>query len=140
MPLKVSILLILIFLGSCNNQSTPAKERLESAADIKLPAVYQVLKDEFQDMWQDYAVYYDLKFDVLPARQLTENIKQSRYFHKDGSSDMYSDSLNYRESHDFAIWYPAPDGYEFKGKNGAVLYTISVDTTSGILKYFEFVY
>ncbi len=127
-------------LGSCdNNQRTPSKLRLESTGNIKLPSTFTVLKDEFQDMGQDYVLYYDLQFDISSMRSLTISIKKSRLYHADGSSAMYSDSIMNRKPNDFSVWYPISTGYEFNGKDGAVLYTIKVDTTLNTLKYQEYV-
>jgi hypothetical protein len=138
---KLTILYLLsLLLGSCaNNQRTPSKQRLESAADITLPTTLTVLKDEFQDMGQDYGIYYELKFDKTSTKQLTESIKSSRLYHPDGSSSMYADSLSKRKPNDYSLWYPITDGFEFKGKDGGVLYSITADTTKGTLNYHEYV-
>lgn len=141
MTSKLLTLSLLCFLfGYCaNNQRTPSKQRLESTANIKLPVNFKVLKDEFQDMGQDYSVYYDLQFDTSSMRNLSGSIRNSHLYRADGSSAMYSDSLMNRKPNDFSLWFPVPKGYEFNGKDGAVLYTIKVDTTLNILNYHEYV-
>ena len=140
MSAKPIILSLLSFLlCSCANQRTPSKDRLEAVSAIKLPATFYVLKDEFQDMGQDYAIYYDLKFANPSIIKLIEHIKSSRLYHADGSSAMYSDSVMYRKPNDFSIWYTMANGYEFMGKDGDVLYEIIVDVKASTLRYHEYV-
>lgn len=128
-----------VVLFSCTDSHTPSKERLEKISKIRLPATFQVLIDDFQDMGQDYAVHYDLKFDTPSIIKLRENIRNSRLYRTNGSSAIYSDSLMNAKPTDFSIWYPVTKGYEFKGKDGAVLYSIIIDTTRNFLKYYEYV-
>lgn len=90
-------------------------------------------------MGQDYSVYYNLEFDASATKRLTESIKSSHLYRADGSTAIYSDSLTKRKPHDFSIWFPVTNGFEFKGKNGGILYSITVDTTKGTLNYHEYV-
>lgn len=135
-----TLFLLCFLLGSCENkQVTSSKQRLESVANITLPATFNVLRDEFQNMGQDYAVLYDLTFDRSSMRDLSESIKNSRFYHPNGSLKMYSDSIMNRKPNDFSLWFPVPKGYEFNGKDGDVLYSIKVDMTKGSLNYLEYV-
>ena len=42
----------------------------------------KVLKDEYQDMWQDYCILYDIQLDNNSMPVLIENIKASKFYNK----------------------------------------------------------
>ncbi|MDQ6610025.1 MAG: hypothetical protein M3Y85_09425 [Bacteroidota bacterium] len=78
-----------------------------------------------------------MKFDDPSTKKLSESIKSSHLYRANGSTNMYSDSLSKRKHHDFSVWFPVTYGFEFKGKDGGVLYSITLDTTKGTLNYHE---
>lgn len=59
---------------------TPSKDKLEKISDIRLPTDYKVLKDEYQDMMQDYCIIYDIKLDRNATTELIKNIKTSKFY------------------------------------------------------------
>jgi hypothetical protein len=57
---KITYLIIAIILFSSCDLRTPSKIRFEEACDIKLPKKYEVVRDEYQDMLQDLALYFTI--------------------------------------------------------------------------------
>ena len=52
----ISLCLVAVVLYCFKDYRTSSKERLEKISDITLPADFKILKDEYQDMWQDYCI------------------------------------------------------------------------------------
>ena len=130
------ILGIMIYLTN-DNWSTD-NERLEKISDIKIPADYKVLKDEYQDMWQDYCIVYDIQFDNNSLRELTKNIRASKFYNAN------SFHKGPWQEHDFiivdsvkAVWSKSLKGYDFNRQDGLTYYEIELDTLTKILKYNE---
>ncbi|HAH26091.1 MAG TPA: hypothetical protein DCL77_20410 [Prolixibacteraceae bacterium] len=103
---------------------TSSKDRLEKIADLKLPTNFKVLKDEYQDMWQDYCIIYYIQLDKNSTTEFIKNIKASRFYHMkiDSGKTEWSKSLK---------------GYNFNRQEGHTMYSIELDTVVNILKYNE---
>ena len=78
-----------IILFSFRNYRTSSKDRLEKISKIKLPTNFKVLKDEYQDMIQDYCIQYEIQLDNNGSKQLIQSIKSSPFYNSNsfGSSD-----------------------------------------------------
>ena len=50
-----------------------SKQWLESVANIKLPANFNVLRDEFQDVGHGYGLFFNLTFDGASIREKPSN-------------------------------------------------------------------
>ena len=117
---------------------TPSKDRLEKISDIHLPTDYKVLKDEYQDMMQDYCILYDIQLDKNATTELIKNIKTSKFynrnsFHKGAWTEndfIVVDSAK-------AVWSKSPTGFDFSRQDGLTSYYIELDTLTNILKYNE---
>jgi hypothetical protein len=127
-----------VVLYSFKDYRTPSKERLEKVSDIKLPINLKVLKDEYQDMWQDYCILYDIQLDNNSMPGLIRNIKSSKFYNKNcfhngawAEKDFISvDSVK-------AVWSKSPKGYDFSRPYNRTTYYIELDTVTNILKYNE---
>lgn len=117
----------------------PSKDRLERVAGIELPREFEVLRDEYQDMWQDYCILYHIQFDDRGLEKLILSIKGSRFYNKE-------DSLNRTASfgHDLtqdgrldAVWARSSNGFNFIGQDVLTFYFINVDTVTNILEFQE---
>jgi hypothetical protein len=129
--------LIIIFLFSIRNFRTSSKDRLERISNIQLPADYKVLKDEYQDMWQDYCIIYELQFDDKTINELISNIKTSKYYNQQTNpNEMYQDSL-FNRNNEKAVWNKSDSGFSFNCYKGYTNYSIDLDTMTNILKYIE---
>lgn len=130
--------IISIVLYYFKDYRTPSKERLEQSTDIKLPTDFKVLKDEYQDMMQDYDLFYDIQLRKNATTNLVKSIKQSRFYNSNlfhngvwTESDFISaDSMK-------AVWSKSPKGFDFYRKNRGTQYYIKLDTVTNILQYNE---
>ena len=117
---------------------TSSKDRLEKISGIKLPTNFKVLKDEYQDMWQDYCILYDIQFDKNSTTELIKNIKASK-FYNDGSFYKVGWTEGYFMKVDSgkAVWSKSLKGYNFNWQDDRIMYSIELDTVTNILKYNE---
>lgn len=110
----VCLSLIVILLFCFRDYRTPSKDRLEKIADVKLPHDFKVIKDEYQDMLQDYCIIYTIQLTKQGQKEFVFSIKNSKYFvdkslHKkvlDGSSLIKSSPEN-------AEWIRTSKGFKF---------------------------
>lgn len=132
------LFLIGVVLYNFKEYRTPSKERLEEISNINLPTNFIVLKDEYQDMWQDYCILYDIQLEGNSKTELIKNIRNSKYYnpnliHKGAWQEkdfITVDSVK-------AVWSKLPEGYNFSGQDGLTSYSIALDTVTNILKYNE---
>lgn len=117
---------------------TASKDRLEEVSDVKLPLDFKVLKDEYQDMWQDYCILYDIIFDNNATTELIKEIKASKFYNSNvNPNSMLYDSLFITVDNVKAIWCNSEKGYRFSRQDGLTSYSIELDTLTNILKYNE---
>jgi hypothetical protein len=134
----ISLCLIGVVLYFFKDSRTSSKDRLEKISDVKMPADFKVLKDEYQDMWQDYCILYDIQFDNNAKSELIKNIKTSKFynenaFHKGAWTEndfITVDSVK-------GVWCKSPKGFDFSRLYGLTTYHIELDTVTNILKYNE---
>jgi hypothetical protein len=112
-----------------------SKDRLEEVADVKLPNNFKVLKDEYQDMWQDYAIFYDIEFTDKQAQEFISSIHKSRHYLTNTTRQNNSDSLQYNSND--TTWTKTDKGYLFSKPFGRTSYNIDFDTIKNILNYQE---
>ena len=114
------------------------KDRLEKISDVGLPANFKVLKDEYQDMWQDYCILYDIQFDKNATTELIKGIKTAKFYNSNvNPNSMLYDSLFITVDKEKAIWCKSEKGYRFSRQDGLTTYSIELDTMTNILKYNE---
>jgi len=81
---------------------------------MKLPKDFRVLKDEYQDMWQDYCIFYDIQFDNNATTELIKDIQTSKFYNADvNPKSMLYDSLFITINKEKAIWCKSDSGYRF---------------------------
>lgn len=132
----LSLCLVGVAINYFEGYRTPSKDRLEQVSYIKLPTEFKVLKDEYQDMWQDYCILFDIQLDNDAVKELIKNIKSSKFynatsFHNGAwtEKDFVSvDSVT-------AVWSKSENGYDFTRQDGPTSYFIEFDTQTNILKY-----
>jgi hypothetical protein len=76
----ISLCLVFIVLYFFKDYRTPSKDRLEETSDVKLPTDFKVLKDEYQDMWQDYCILYDIQFENNATTEFIKSIKAAKFY------------------------------------------------------------
>lgn len=125
-----------ITLFSFWNYRTPSKERLEEISKIKLPSNFKVLKDEYQDMIQDYCIQYEIQFDDNGKNELIQSIKSSPFYNPNSFGTSYYSSYIKIDSIK-AVWARLPTGYEFSKPDGLTTFFIKVDSIHNKLSYQE---
>lgn len=131
---------LIILIACCfKNYGMSGKDRFEIITDIKLPKDFVVLKDEYQDMFQDYCILYDILLTSSSTNELVKNIQQSKLYKPNliyGIPRKKSDSTDINSIK--AAWIKTPQGFRYFNKLGKIEYSISLDTASNILKYKEY--
>jgi hypothetical protein len=134
----ISLCLFAVVLYCLKDYRTSSKDRLEKISDIKLPPDFKVLKDEYQDMLQDYCILYDIQFDNNATTELIKGIKAAKFYNSNvNSNSMLYDSLFINVGNEKAIWCKSEKGYRFSRQDGLTTYLIELDTLTNILNYNE---
>jgi|APLak6261698768_1056241.scaffolds.fasta_scaffold37663_1 hypothetical protein len=130
--------LLVIVLYFFKDYRTPSNDRLEKISDIYLPADFKVLKDEYQDMMQDYCILYDIKLDKNATTELIKNIKSSKFYNKNSfHKGVWTENDFIAVDSVKAVWSKSPTGFDFSRQDGLTSYSIELDTLTNILKYNE---
>ncbi len=110
----ISLCLFGVVLYCFKDYRISSKDRLESISVMKLPKDFRVLKDEYQDMWQDYCIFYDIQFDNNATTELIKDIQTSKFYNADvNPKSMLYDSLFITINKEKAIWCKSDSGYRF---------------------------
>lgn len=132
------LILLGIVLYSFKDQRTASRVRLESIAKVKLPDEFKVIKDEYQDMWQDYNLIYEIQFDSQGSKEFINSIKSSPLYLANFQYDgVWQDASSIPADSEKAAWLKSPTGYSFYVPPGRTIYFITFDTLTGILRYNE---
>ena len=127
-----------IILFICKDLRVSSKDRMEEISDIRLPSEFKVLKDEYQDMLQDYCILYDIQFDHNATIEVIKGIKAAKFYNSNvNPNTMLNDSLFIKVDNEKAIWCKSEKGYSFSRQDGYSTYSIELDTSTNILNYNE---
>jgi hypothetical protein len=132
----VSVTLILFLISACNYR-TSSKHRFEKACAIKLPTKFEVIRDEYQDMFQDYVIYYTLKLDSLSMLDLTTSIRDSKYYNKKFCSSSHDIPYEVVEARTEAFWIRTSDGYLFGTSDLRHSFSATIDTVASTAEFIE---
>ena len=134
-------LLVILGLFCFKDYRKSSKDRLEAISNVKLPSDFKVIKDEFQDMLQDYAVIYEIQFNDQASNEFIQSIKATNFYNAQYDSYLngawHVPGYNSEDSIK-AIWVKWPKGYYFRGQDGRTTYSIKFDTLTNILLYEEY--
>lgn len=131
------ICLTSILLTQCNYR-TPSQKRFSKTLDIEIPKNVEMLKDEYQDMGQDFAIIYEIKLSEKQIADLINSIKNSKYYNPDAYVSDYVQQEMYVNNKDKkAVWAKTKSGYIFQNKYGRDIYSAKVDTINRIAKFNE---
>jgi hypothetical protein len=136
MKRAVSVTLILFLLSACNYR-TSSKHRFEKACAIKFPRKFEVIRDEYQDMFQDYVIYYTLKLDSLSMLELTNSIRDSKYYNKKFYSSSHNIPYEVVETKKEAFWIRSFDGYLFGTGDLRHSFSATIDTIASTAEFIE---
>ena len=133
--LFIKPLFVLVVIISCGR--TPSEERFEQSTGIPIPNNVEVLKDEYQDMLQDYAINYSIRLTPSQLQDMTSSIRGSEFYNsRIIGSDLIKDDYLLKES-DKSVWYRTNSGYLFANRNNRTSITANLDTTTLIMEFSE---
>jgi hypothetical protein len=119
--MRLGILILTVLCVACEIR-TSSEKRFETNIGLSLPSDKKVLKDEYQDMMQDYAIIYDIELSSTSSQQLTDKIK---------TLISTTDNQN-------CTWHFAENGYSFRCDKDRTTYFVRYDTVRRIINYEEF--
>jgi len=110
---------------------TPSRERLEKISNVNLPTTFKVLKDEYQDMMQDYCIVYDIQFDKNSMTEFIESIKTSKFYNKNSfHTGAWTENDFIIVDSAKAVWSKSTTGFSFSRQDGLTSYYIELDTVT----------
>lgn len=133
--LMISVLILL--LAQCNYR-TSSKKRFSKTLDIEIPNNAEIIKDEYQSNWQDFAIFYEIKLSEKQITDLTQSIRNSKYYNPSAyvtdyvQQDMYVEKGNMK-----AVWARTQSGYIFQNEYGRDMYSAKIDTINRIAVFNE---
>lgn len=128
---------LILLLTQCNYR-TSSKKRFSKTLDIEIPNNVEILKDEYHSNWQDFAIFYEIKLSEKQMTDLTQSIRNSRYYNPSAyvtdyvQQDMYVEKGNMK-----AVRARTQSGYIFQNEYGRDVYSAKIDTINRIAKFNE---
>ncbi len=143
MIIKIKILqyglicsLILLFTQCIYRTSSP--ERFSKVLDIEIPTEVEIIKDEYQDMMQDFVIIYEIKLSKGEMSKLSKSIRESKYYnHKAVVEDFVSQEMFIEYDDMKAVWAKTNSGYVFQNNFNRDAYSAKVDTVSMTVEFNE---
>ncbi|MFY0608598.1 MAG: hypothetical protein JXR10_17910 [Cyclobacteriaceae bacterium] len=128
------IFAILVVITSCGR--TPSEDRFEQATGIPIPRDVEVLKDEYQDMIQDYAIEYSIKLTTSQVAEISNLIRASDIFNPVIGTELTEQQWFTNESAN-TVWYRTNIGYYFANRNDRTGVTAKLDTLTLVMEFSE---
>jgi len=131
------ICLAIMLLTQCNYR-TSSQKRFSKTLDIEIPKNVEPLKDEYQDLLQDFAIFYEIKLSKKQMSDLTHSIRNSKYYNPSVyvtdhvQQEMFLDVGDLR-----AVWAKTDSGYIFQNDFKRDAYSAEIDTINLTAKFNE---
>lgn len=119
--MRLTALILTLLCVSCDMR-TSSEKRFTTNIGFSLPADKKVLKDEYQDMLQDYVVIYEVELSVTANQQLIKKLKTMT------SADVADSSCK---------WSFGDNGFSYKCEKDRTMYLVTYDTIKRIVTYEE---
>jgi hypothetical protein len=137
MKSKAFILSLLSFyLLSCRQSN---KDVFEEFTDITIPSSAEVIKDEYQDMGQNFGKVLELQLDPKSVLEIKLSISKSRFFNASAfiNNNVINPELMRSTKKKKGVWYREPKGYAFYGSTNDERedVTATIDTAHRIAKF-----
>ncbi len=133
----ITVLISITIVTSCDYR-TPSRKRFSKTCDILIPENVVVINDEYQDMWQDYAIVYEIELSDQTCAELTESIRNSAYYNPDVFITDYVEQSMFIDTFGMkAVWARTGSGYYFGNELGRDVYSVEVDTIKLTAKFDE---
>lgn len=111
------------------NYRTSSQKRFSKVLDIEIPKEVEIIKDEYQDMMQDFAIIYEIELTKEEMLKLTKSIRDSKYYNDKVVVKDYVSQEMFIEYDDMkAIWAKTNSGYIFQNDFNRDAYSAKVDT------------
>jgi hypothetical protein len=101
---------------------TSSEERFKTNIGFSLPPDKKVLRDEYQDMLQDYTVIYEVELSVAANQQMVEKLKAL-------TSPANADKD--------CKWSFVANGFSYNCANARTTFIVNYDTLKRIIAYEE---
>jgi len=136
----IILLILTILLSACDWGRTPSNIRFAKNCNVEFPSDVQVIKDEYEGMGNDWAVYYTIKLTRPEMISFISKVKRLNIYYSAGLASNENESSNellikqYREG----AWYRKNHSYEFYKDNGGITLNADVDTVNLTAEFQEF--
>lgn len=126
-----------MLLTQCNYR-TSSQKRFSKTLDIEIPKKVEILKDEYQDMWQDFTIVYEIKLSKKQMSDLTHSIRNSKYYNPSVYDTDYVKQDMILDGGDLkAVWAKTVSGYTFQNDFKRDEYSAEIDTVDLVAKFQE---
>lgn len=126
-----------MLLTQCNYR-TSSQKRFSKTLDIEIPKNVEILKDEYQDMLQDFAIIYEIKLNEKQMSDLTNSIRSSKYYNPNAYvTDYIQEEMYVNHKDKKAVWAKTKSGYIFQNEYRRDIYSAKVDTINRIAEFNE---
>lgn len=140
-PFKRGVILpmLTLLLSACDWGRRPSNIRFPKNFNVQLPIDVKVIRDEYQDMGNDYAIYYTIKLTRPEMNRFIYKIKQSNNYYTSppSNNDISSNRLLIKQYKEGA-WYKTSHNYRFFKHDGGTELNALVDTINSIAEFQEF--
>ena len=135
--MKLSLIIVIASLFVCCSVRQSSRLRFSEKCGIEIPKDVIVIKDEYQNMLQDFVIEYEIEFSDNSINKILKSIKNSEYFNTNIANDSYKTSdklLNNNQSD--AIWFQSNSGYKYEnyGDNQNCFAFIDTVKMTGVFK------
>lgn len=135
---RLTLFIILLGILSSCSYRTPSQERFSKALDVYIPKEVEVIRDEYQDMLQDYSIYYNIRLSQSQMTEFIQSIKKSKYYNADLLITKYfSEKMLIKYDNNKAVWGKTKTGYMFRSVNDLHTFSAKIDTMNNLASFNE---
>ena len=113
-------MVLLLICFSCYSR-TSSEDRFETNIDFALPFDKNVIKDDFQDMLQDFVLFYMVELSPTSNLELINQIKPLVV-----------------DNEKKCNWSLIENGFKYQCEKGQIFYQVNYDTLKRTVTYQEF--
>lgn len=126
-----------MLLTQCNFR-TSSQIRFSKTLDIEIPKNVEMLKDEYQNMLQDFAIIYEIKLSEKQMSDLTNSVRSSKYYNPCVFVTDYVQQVMFLDRGDLkAVWAKTDSGYIFQNDFKRDAYSAKIDTVNLTARFNE---
>lgn len=119
---------LILFVVQCDFRTSSLK-RFSKAMDIKIPKNSEIIKDEYQDMLQDFVIIYKIRLSDKSMTELSQSIRNSKYFNSGFIvKDFVTEDMFIKCDDLVAVWVKTENGYIFQNQSKRDFFSAKIDT------------